>query len=394
MTRERFILHMNVADFAVAAERIQDAGLAEKPLIISPLQAARAVVYDMSEEAYGDGVRKGMALREAARLCRRAQILPPRFELYHKVMHAFVREAQMFSPLLESGNGDGHLFLDITGTHRLIGAPPDVGWRLRKQAQQKIGIDPIWSVAANKLVAKVASRLVKPAGEYFVSPGEEASFLAPLSVRLLPGIDSQEMARLNEFNITQVGQLATLDHAQLFSVFGKRGETLHNISHGVDQERIRPYCRHRDRVVREHHVLADDTAEKRVIEGIVTALAVRIGMKLRTDQLVGRRLALQLNYSDGSLVVRQASVKHGVSDEDTLRTLALLALERAWNRRTRVRSCILTCSRLHAASRQLTLFAATDKKQQRQQRLMAAMDLVRKQFGVDSLRFASQAWLQ
>ena len=50
--RERAVLHFNVADFAVAVERVADSSLRQRPLIIAPLQAARAVVYDMSEEAY------------------------------------------------------------------------------------------------------------------------------------------------------------------------------------------------------------------------------------------------------------------------------------------------------------------------------------------------------
>ena len=66
----RSILHLNVADFAVAVERVVDLSLRGKPVIVAPLQAARAAVYDMSEEAYRDGVRKGMLLNRATRLCR------------------------------------------------------------------------------------------------------------------------------------------------------------------------------------------------------------------------------------------------------------------------------------------------------------------------------------
>ena len=76
--RERAVLHFNVADFAVAIERVEDLRLRTRPLLIAPLQAARAVIYDMSEEAYLEGVRKGMPLRQATRLCRRAVVLPPR----------------------------------------------------------------------------------------------------------------------------------------------------------------------------------------------------------------------------------------------------------------------------------------------------------------------------
>ena len=66
-----------IADFAVAVERVVDRRLQGRPLIIAPEGSARAVVYDMSEEAYQQGVRKGMALRRARRLRRlRAKALP------------------------------------------------------------------------------------------------------------------------------------------------------------------------------------------------------------------------------------------------------------------------------------------------------------------------------
>ena len=78
-----------------------------------------------------------------------------------------------YSPLIEHGEGDGHLFMDVTGTGRLFGPPVDVAWRLRRQAAADLRLAPIWAVAPNKLVAKVATRLVKPDGEYIVGAGEE-----------------------------------------------------------------------------------------------------------------------------------------------------------------------------------------------------------------------------
>ncbi|MDJ0989083.1 MAG: hypothetical protein QNI85_03650, partial [Desulfobacterales bacterium] len=62
---DRAIIHLNVADFAVAVERSIDRRLCQRPLIVAPEAAARATVYDMSEEAYQAGVRKGMPLRRA-----------------------------------------------------------------------------------------------------------------------------------------------------------------------------------------------------------------------------------------------------------------------------------------------------------------------------------------
>ena len=54
---ERVILHLNIADFPVAVERLLDRTLRTRALVIAE-PTARAVVYDMSDEAYADGVRK------------------------------------------------------------------------------------------------------------------------------------------------------------------------------------------------------------------------------------------------------------------------------------------------------------------------------------------------
>ena len=62
---DRSIIHLNIADFAVAVETNLHPCLKGYPLIIAPQGAPRAVVYDMSNEAYGQGIRKGMLLTRA-----------------------------------------------------------------------------------------------------------------------------------------------------------------------------------------------------------------------------------------------------------------------------------------------------------------------------------------
>ena len=187
-TMDRSIIHLNVADFAVAVERAVDCRLKDRPVIIAPEGGARTAVYDMSEEAYLAGIRKGMRLRRAICLCKDAEVLPPHPDRYERAMRSLLQRALPYSPLIEIGDADGHLFLDATGTCRLFGPPLDVAWRMRRQVKNDLGLDPIWSVASNKLVAKVATRLVKPDGECMVAAGEEKSFLAPLPVGLVsPG---------------------------------------------------------------------------------------------------------------------------------------------------------------------------------------------------------------
>ncbi|MFW2367893.1 MAG: DNA polymerase Y family protein [Desulforhopalus sp.] len=378
--RERAVLHFNVADFAVAVERVADCSLRRRPLIIAPLQAARGVVYDMSEEAYGEGVRKGMALKQAMRICRGAELLPPRPSLYQKAMRAFFKELCHYSPLIECGRGDGHFFVDVTGTHRLYGPAPDVGWRVRRHVRSNLGINPIWTLGTSKLVSKVASRLVKPVGEYIVTPGDEAAFLNPLSVTLLPGLTASEMERLLEFQLTTIGSVANLTHHQLLVGFGSLSDYLHAAVRGVDGSRISRIGGDNQAIDYEHS-FANDTNDPRELERIVTRLVQQAGHELRRSRQVSRRLTIRLRFSDGGVVARQASCRTGTAGDYLLHKLALTALERARTRRIRVRSCRLLCDRLQRQSPQLPLFPEPVDQQSHRKKMDGTMDSLRNRFG-------------
>ena len=206
----------------MAVERVVDSRLRGRPVIIAPEGAARATVYDMSEEAYQAGVRKDMPLRKAVRRCSDAVIMPPHPDRYECAMAGLLRCALPFSPLVEVTDHKGHLFIDATGTGRLFGPARDVAWRIRRSLRADMGFDPIWAVAPSKLVAKVATRTVKPTGEYIVSPGDETAFLSPLPVFLIPGIEPDDLARLRELNLLLAGQVSQLDLPQLDILFGSR----------------------------------------------------------------------------------------------------------------------------------------------------------------------------
>ncbi len=380
-TCERQVIHFNVADFAVAVERLCELTLRTKPVIIAPTGSSRTVVYDMSEEAYGEGVRKGMLLRTAQRICPSAQVVSPRTHLYQKAMNRFGSELQGYSPLIESGLVDGHFYIDLTGTHRLHGPAHDVAWRVRKEVKKRIGINPIWTLANNKLVSKVASRLVKPIGEYIISPGEEPSFLAPLSISLLPGLKDNELEQLQHLQLTTFGSVAALSKEQLMIPFGKRSQFLHDSALGVDNNPVLPATMNRSSMIFEQ-IFTEDTNDPREILAALSSLTSQAGGQLRKRKQVTRRMGIWLNYSDGTRVVRQARHKKGVCGETSLQEMVASAFRRAWFRRTRVRSCRLVCDCLGRRSPQLLLFPEMiDVEKAKSRKLDQAMDTLRSRHG-------------
>lgn len=380
--RPRSVIHLNVADFAVSVERVVDSRLRKRPVIIAPEGAARAVVYDMSEEAYHQGVRKGMPLRSACRLVRDAAVLPPHPSRYERAMEDFAKHARPYSPRIEVTDCNGHLFIDATGTSRLFGPPQDVAWRIRKTVRSALGIDPIWSLAANKLVAKVASRLVKPSGEYIVRVGEERAFLAPLPLQLIPGLEAADLARLWDFNLTRAGQVAALTPPQLAVLFGRRSSSLHDAVRGIDPAPVVP-ADQQPLDVRVDHAFGTDTTCVAAVESALYQMVETAGAHLRRRHLAARRAGVFLDYSDGKRIARQAAIQPATADDFRLFEAARTALTRAWTRRVRIRHLRLLCDRLTTPSIQLDLFEKTPPDNPK---LMAALDEIRRRFGLTAIR--------
>jgi DNA polymerase-4 len=380
----RAIIHLNVADFAVAVEQVIDARLRGRPAIIAPQGALRAGVYDMSEEAYRCGVRKGMALGRAVAFCRDAHVLAPHPDRYERAMRELLKRALPYSPRIEVNAADGHLFMDVTGTGRLFGTPEDVAWRVRREIKADLGLNPIWAIATNKLVAKVASRLVKPFGEYQVSPGGEEALLAPLSLGLLPGVEPADLRRLRDFNLTRVRQLTALSLAQLQGPFGARARFLYETARGIDTAPVLP-AGTQPPAARAGHEFGPGADAPRVLEGTLYALAERVGGDLRRRRVVARRLAVVLDYADGVRCARRSAAAPPTANDLTLFEQARGILVNAWKRRVRIRHLELIGDRLCFPPVQLELFAAERQAHVRRAGLVAAIDAIRSRFGPDAI---------
>ena len=377
-SQPRTVVHLNVADFAVAVERLLDGRLKDRPVIVVPEGAARAVVYDMSEEAFKAGVRKNMPLRAALRCCRDAVILPPHPDRYERAMEDLLREAVPYSPLIEPGDADGHLFVDVTGTNALFGPAVDVAWRMYRRIKKRLGLSPVWSVAPNKLVAKVATRLVKPLGEYIVGAGEEAPFLAPLPIDLVPGIERTDLIRLREFNLSLVRQVAAMSLDQLSVAFGKRAGFIFDAVRGVDAAQVAAVGEKPPKITAAH-AFGNDTLEVETIESVLYRLVEDTGAELRRRGKAAAALSIVIDHSDGVRCVRQGAVRPASASDITLFKAARRILYTAWTRRVRLRHIRLICAKPVFPPAQMALFP--DAASQREDLLMAAVDRIRRRFG-------------
>ena len=380
---ERAIIHLNIADFAVAVETNMQTSLRGYPIIVAP-QGERAVVYDMSDEAYQEGIRKGMPLARALRLDKKIKILPPSFNRYERVMKDLIKEAYVFTPRIESGRLDGHVFMDVTQSSRLFGPPVDVAFKLKKAFKKQFSLDPIWSVATNKLIAKVATRLVKPVGEYIVAPGDETSFLAPLPISLIPGFDQSDLSRLHEFNLTRVFQVRALTVDQLSVPFGERAPVIHDRIRGIDPDPVKTFSEN-ESILQADYEFADDTNHTDFLRKALYILVETICRSLRKQARQTDCAKIILSYSDGIQDNIRKRLKTPTAYDMVLFKQCTNLLQKAWTRRIRVRHMRLICEKRPLRSIQTSLFTKP-AKQDRHKRLVGTIDRIREKFGKSAIQ--------
>ncbi len=374
----RDILHLAVPDFDVALAQAVDPSLRHRPLAVATGQSQGSLLRCVSVEARRDGVVPGMNIHLARKCCPALQLLPPRPELAGKAIKILQNLASHCSPLWEP-NGEGRLFLDLTGSRRLLGSPLDVATRLERQIADRLQVPAICGVAGNKLVAHMAGNYLDRPGICDVLRGSERNFIAPLAVSSLPGIGRMRSERLlQDLNLRRVEQVAALSVAQLEPICGPFSALLQQRAHGIDPDPVRPPQRKKNII--EEALLERASNEETAIRAALGRLAERCGLHLRRLGRGSRRLRLVLVYADGHSAERRQTLAAPIHLDLDLMNAADELLQRAWQRRIRLRLLRLSCEQLVAPSRQLTLFSALQTKRG-SDTLQSAFDELRYRFG-------------
>jgi len=379
---ERRVVHLNVAHFMASVEELCDRSLRGRPFLIAPAGRSRAVAIDVSEKAFHEGVRRGMAVDEAARRVRGMPVLPPRFDLYARAERGMREIVCRYSPLVEEA-GTGHLYTDISGTGLLFGEPVDLAARMRQEISERLGFSPIAGLAVNKLVSKVATRVVKPVGFIAVQPGDERGFLARQEVGLLPGIGKKLTERMGLLGIREIGDLAELSDADAAAALGRGGTLLRSRARGIDATPVtgEPASRRR---IRAEALFDTDTRDAATLEGRLFALVEELGLRLRESGMAARTVELLIVYTDAGRALAQAALPRASSYDRDLFETARALLSRHLSRRVRVRKIAAALSGLQPRNGQLDLF--TPPERLKLESLQHAVDRIRGRYGRDAIR--------
>ncbi len=318
-----FIAHFDVDAFYASVAVRDDPTLRGKPVAVAG-SSRRAVVLTASYEARRYGIRSAMPLYKAREACAELIVVPPDMAKYRAVSE------QIFAIFEGSGRSVEGLSLDeafVALAETELEAARRAAAAIRSAVLETVGVTVSAGVASGKMVAKIASDACKPDGLLAVAPGEEAAFLAPLSVGRLWGIGPKTQARLNGFGIATIGELAALDDARAGEFFGSWWRELRDLARGIDGRRVEPD--RETKSISTEETFEYDVRDERELLVVLRAQALELAEKLDRECAVAGTVGVKIKRADRTIVGRQAHLTEPTRDPRRIFRTAVHCLRRA-----------------------------------------------------------------
>ena len=375
----RAVLHVDMDAFYASVEQHDDPRLAGLPVIVG-WEGARGVVAAASYEVRRYGVHSAMPMRTALRLCPQAVCVRPRMQRYQQVSRVVFAVFHEVTPLVEGLSLD-EAFLDVTASQHQAGGAVGIARGVKRRIAELTGLTASVGLGPNKLVAKIASDLMKPDGLTVVEPARVHAVLDPLSVRRLPGLGRKTGAKVEAAGIRTLGELRSAPDAVLWPLFGRYTPLIRERAGGVDERPVLPEVEEKSLSAEE--TFESDIGDPRALHRQLARLADLAASRLRARGLQSSCIGVKIRRGDFVTFTRQRAVEPPTSEVRAVAAVAAELLTRwlAANRGAKLRLLGVVLTELTPAS-QLGLFEET----RRAGRLDAALDQARARFGSRALR--------
>jgi DNA polymerase-4 len=250
-----------------------------------------------SYEARAYGIKTGMRLKQARRLCPELIQCPARPERYAATSTAIMETLQEVTPDIEVFSVD-EAFLDVTHCQRLSGTPLRMARHARRKVFEASGLLCSVGVSGDKTTAKFAAKLNKPDGLTVIPPWEAAARLRDVPVTELCGIAAGIGGFLAEHGVHTCGEVKRLPISVLARRFGNPGRRIWYMCQGEDPEKLQ--CEvPAPKSIGHGKVVPPDTRDREVLLTYLLHMSTRVGTRLRRHRLQARTFFIGLRTAGG-----------------------------------------------------------------------------------------------
>jgi DNA polymerase-4 len=232
----RAIIHLDMDCFYAAIEVRDRPSLRGKPVGVGGARDRRGVLTTCNYEAREFGVRSAMPTFMALQRCPNLIVLPTRFDVYRREAAIIRGILYQFTSIIEPLSLD-EAYLDVTARPT---APGALAHEIRSEIFRTTKLTSSAGIGPNKLIAKIASEINKPNGQFEVKPEDVTEFMKDLPVRKIWGIGEKSERKLEELGVKTCSELQHFSRAELVDLFGKFGSDLYDLCRGIDERPVEP----------------------------------------------------------------------------------------------------------------------------------------------------------
>ncbi|CAI2527875.1 DNA polymerase IV [Serratia plymuthica] len=323
----RKIIHVDMDCFFAAVEMRDDPSLRDIPLAIGGSADRRGVISTANYPARRYGVHSAMSTAMALKLCPHLKLLPGRMAAYKEaslhIREIFARYTSLIEPLSLD-----EAYLDVTDCTQCNGSATLIAQEIRQAIAEELNLTASAGIAPIKFLAKIASELNKPNGQYVITPAQVPAFLRQLPLSKIPGVGKVTAKRLEDVGLITCADVQQYDLALLLKRFGKFGRVLWERCQGIDLREVSPERLRKS--VGVERTLAEDIhdwedCEALIVDKLYPELEMRL-RKVKPDLHIARQ-GVKLKFQD----FQQTTQEHvwPVLNKDDLLNVA----RQAWRER-------------------------------------------------------------
>ncbi|WP_176288516.1 DNA polymerase IV [Vibrio sp. JPW-9-11-11] len=233
----RKIIHVDMDCFYAAVEMRDNHSYRGRPLAVGGHEKQRGVLSTCNYEARKFGIRSAMPTARALQLCPHLLVVPGRMDVYKQVSAQiraiFARYTQLIEPLSLD-----EAYLDVTDSLQCHGSATLIADAIRRDIFNELNLTASAGVAPVKFLAKVASDMNKPNGQYVIPPDKVQQEVDKLPLERIPGVGKVSLEKLHQAGYYLCADIKNSDYRSILLQFGRLGVSLWNKSHGIDNREV------------------------------------------------------------------------------------------------------------------------------------------------------------
>ena len=381
----RVILHVDMNAFYCSVHEAENPEQYKgKPTAVAgSIEQRKGIIVTCSYAARRVGVRTGMQVRQAERICPGLILIQPDFHLYRKYSRAFLEIAHSYTPLVEAVSID-ECYMDITGSKK-FGTPLDIAEQIQRRIREELALPCSVGVAPNKLLAKMASDMKKPNGITVLRLRDVPTKLWHLPCQELYGIGEKTASKLTKLGIRTIGELAHSDPERLKQAFGVYGVAIQQAANGMNDDAVNPE-REPSKSIGHTTTLPHDVESDEDVRRVLLNLADQVTRRMRKQHMMANTVQLTLRTPEMKTFTRSVTLDAPSDDSHVFLEEAWKLYRKHWTAGKPIRLLGITGQSLvqkEEAAVQLDLFSYEHAP--KKEKLNEIMDQIRDKYGENAL---------